>query len=148
MVAYQPTIQVNCIQLTILLLKNFVHFKFQAIGYFSNMEVADIEESISKERVFTLQIEDLLKQNAQTCVKLSENLQNTLLELRDTIQNLPKAKVNCFYLLLIASSFHFLQDVVSLLKDKVVHILHTKDGASVAMNCLWLSGAKVRFNKT
>ena len=30
-----------------------------------------------------------------------------------------------------------------MLKEVVVHILHTKEGARVAMNCLWHSTAKV-----
>ena len=30
-----------------------------------------------------------------------------------------------------------------MLKEAVVHILHTKEGARVAMNCLWHGTAKV-----
>lgn len=35
-------------------------------------------------------------------------------------------------------------DVIEVLKEKVVNILHTKDGAKVAMNCLWYGTAKDR----
>jgi len=35
-------------------------------------------------------------------------------------------------------------EIIELLKEGVVHILHTKDGAKVAMNCLWHGTAKDR----
>jgi len=36
------------------------------------------------------------------------------------------------------------KEVYEVLKDKIIHILHTKDGAKVAMNCLWLATTKDR----
>lgn len=36
------------------------------------------------------------------------------------------------------------QEVYEVLKEKVIHILHTKEGAKVAMNCLWLASSKDR----
>ena len=35
------------------------------------------------------------------------------------------------------------QEMVEALHEKVVHILHTKDGSRVAMQCVWHGTAKV-----
>ena len=37
----------------------------------------------------------------------------------------------------------FLQEMIELIKDSVVLILHTHDGARVGMHCLWYGTVKV-----
>lgn len=36
-------------------------------------------------------------------------------------------------------------EIVDLLSEHLVHMVHTKDGANVAMQCIWFSPAKVFF---
>ena len=36
-------------------------------------------------------------------------------------------------------------DMIELLSEQLVHMVHTRDGAQVAMECIWHSTAKVRF---
>lgn len=36
-------------------------------------------------------------------------------------------------------------DMIELLSEQLVHMVHTRDGAQVAMECIWHSTAKVSF---
>ena len=38
----------------------------------------------------------------------------------------------------------FLQEMIEALRESVIHMLHTRDGARVAMQCIWHGTAKVR----
>ncbi len=35
------------------------------------------------------------------------------------------------------------QEMIEILRESVIHMLHTRDGARVAMHCLWYGTAKV-----
>jgi len=39
--------------------------------------------------------------------------------------------------------FILLQEMIEALREAVVHVLHTRDGARVAMQCIWHGTAKV-----
>jgi hypothetical protein len=40
-----------------------------------------------------------------------------------------------------------MQEMIEALSEQLVHIVHTKDGGKVAMQCVWYSNAKVNLIK-
>ena len=41
------------------------------------------------------------------------------------------------------SFLHFFQEMIEIVRESLIHMLHTRDGAHAAMKCIWNGTAKV-----